>query len=68
MRGNGSPWEGENRTDFTSGLEAGGDGNRKDQVWEGWRERVQAETTGIGGIWTTVRKPSTLKTLWELKG
>lgn len=24
-------------------------GNKRDQLWEGWRERVQGEATAIGG-------------------
>ena len=31
------------------GLEAGGDGNRRDQIRGEWRERPRGETSKIGG-------------------
>jgi hypothetical protein len=35
-----------NRIDFSGGLETGGVGNRRDQLW-GWREKILGEMTGI---------------------
>lgn len=39
-----SPCESEEGTTIL----ANGNGNRKDQIVEGWRERILTETTGIG--------------------
>jgi hypothetical protein len=55
-----------NRTNFVSGLWVDGDGNRRDQVREGWREGVQGETTEIEDIWEAIWKPSAVKTYWNL--
>lgn len=42
-----------------------GDGNRKDQVWGGLRERLLKETIGMGALLTseTILNPRAMETL-----
>ena len=45
----GDAWLSLGRRDFEGGLGAGRDGNKRDRVGAGWRERVLEEITGLGG-------------------
>lgn len=68
MRGHGSPWEGENRTDFTSGLEAGGMGIGRIKCGRDGGREFRQRRLELEGIWTTMWKSSAVKTPRELKG
>ena len=50
------------------GMGIGGNRNRRDSVWRGWRERIWGETTGIKRLLGGDVEPSTVETPRILSG